>query len=107
MVCKSPYPEKFEPRDTSDYPSELFDLPNDPKLKSPLAPHETGGMLRVQRSGVPGRQLGNMFNISTAAAVDEMNRNISDEWDKDETGVPIHDGKLSKESAAKYLEEFQ
>lgn len=106
MVLKNPFkqPKRFEPRDTSDWPAELFTLPGHPALRSQLAPHETAGILRVHRAGTPGGKLAVLFKLPGVLLMRALQSALDQEGVAHQSGREIHDDTLTKKAAAEYLE---
>lgn len=65
--------------------------PNDPILKSSLAPHETAGVLRVQRSGKRGAELMKLMKIRGTVLIKQLQKAMDDEGEAHRAGRPIHD----------------
>ncbi|ASZ75500.1 helix-turn-helix DNA binding protein [Mycobacterium phage Kimona] len=66
--------------------------PNHPQLKSPLAPHETGAVLRAHRAGFSGYWITRTFRMSPAEVMSSIRRQITAENDAHRRGVAIYDG---------------
>lgn len=85
-------------RDTSGWPSELFELPNHRLLKSPYAPHETAAVLRCLRGGNTGQKLFNIFKRSYKGSQlsDAIQRALDLETRAQTAGREICDGSVAK-----------
>jgi len=70
--------------------------PNHPMLKSPLAPHETAGVLRMQRAGWPGKQIAKLLNLGGIALMESIQAGIDAEGEANRLGRPIHDAVITK-----------
>lgn len=70
--------------------------PNDVRLKSKYAPHETGGVLRMQRVGFTGSEMTKMFRVSPAKLMSDIRNQLNAEDDASKRNKPIHDGSKSK-----------
>ncbi|QBP31086.1 hypothetical protein SEA_REFUGE_68 [Mycobacterium phage Refuge] len=68
--------------------------PNDPMLKSAYAPHETAGVLRMQRAGHQGADIMKILKIKASALTKQFSKAIDAEQEAHERGRPIHDAKI-------------
>lgn len=69
--------------------------PNDPILKSPLAPHETAGVLRIHRAGHKGADIMKMFKLRGTRLMKQMQRAMDDESRAHAAGLKIHDALIT------------
>ena len=69
--------------------------PNDPMLKSSLAPHETGGVLRMHRAGKTGAELMKLLRLRGTKLMDQMQRAMDAESAAHRAGRPIHDALIN------------
>lgn len=72
--------------------------PNDPILKSPLAPHETRATLRMHRAGWPGGEILNALNLSGSRLINSLRDAMTEEGNAHQAGRPIHDKTARKGS---------
>ncbi|AOT25424.1 helix-turn-helix DNA binding domain protein [Mycobacterium phage BabyRay] len=70
--------------------------PNHPSLKSPLAPHETGAVLRAQRAGFSGQWITKNFGLRPSTLMTQMRKEMDYETKAHTQGRPIYDGQTSK-----------
>ncbi|AVR57050.1 hypothetical protein PBI_PUPPY_68 [Mycobacterium phage Puppy] len=70
--------------------------PNHPQLKSPLAPHETGAVLRAHRAGFSGAWIAKNFKMSPNRIMKDLRTQMGDENTAHAQGRPIYDGQTSK-----------
>lgn len=70
--------------------------PNDPILRSPLAPHESRATLRMHRAGWPGNEIMKKLNLKGTQLMQSLREAMSDEGDAHRSGRPIHDGTVEK-----------
>ncbi|BBX09461.1 hypothetical protein [Mycolicibacterium aichiense] len=68
--------------------------PNHPMLRSPLAPHETAGVLRVHRAGFKGPDILKLLKMRATRLSRELERAISAEQEAAHQGRKIHDAKI-------------
>ncbi|QGJ94835.1 hypothetical protein SEA_BLINN1_75 [Mycobacterium phage Blinn1] len=73
--------------------------PNDPILKSPYAPHETGGVLRIHRSGYRGSQVMKILKLRGTKLMKQMQKALDDETRASAQGRPIHDAAIDPKLA--------
>lgn len=66
--------------------------PNDPILKSNLAPHETRATMRMHRAGWPGGEIVKVLKIKGTALVESMKQAMEEEGIAHRSNLPIHDG---------------
>ncbi|AHG23856.1 hypothetical protein CH25_gp30 [Mycobacterium phage EagleEye] len=66
--------------------------PNHPSLRSPIAPHETGGLLRIRRSGATAKDMLKLFKIGPQALANSFNKAMANENDAAHAGRDIYDG---------------
>ncbi|ALA48171.1 hypothetical protein AU152_gp58 [Mycobacterium phage Phlei] len=65
--------------------------PDDPMLKSPLAPHETAAVLRMQRAGFSGMETMSLLNMRATQLMGAVKKAMDDEQRAFNAGIPIHD----------------
>jgi hypothetical protein len=71
--------------------------PNDPLLKSPDAPHETAGTLRIHRVGYRGQALQALFPRRFGTElVRQIQRGLEQEGDAYARRLPIHDATVTE-----------
>lgn len=68
---------------------------DDPILKSPLAPHETAGVLRAHRAGHQGSKLMKMLNLRGMRLMNEMKKAMDAESEAGKAGRPIYDALIN------------
>lgn len=59
-------------------------------------PHETAGVLRMHRAGMPGPLIAKTLGMSSRQLVDEIRLALEDELEATRKGLPIHDAKITK-----------
>ncbi|QJD52196.1 hypothetical protein PBI_JF4_65 [Mycobacterium phage JF4] len=70
--------------------------PNHPSLQSPLAPHETGAVLRAHRAGFSGAWIAKNYGMRPPAVMAAMRSQMDDETKAHTQGRPIYDGESTK-----------
>lgn len=95
-MMKTPDPRQVPERDTSDWPQELFDLPNDPLLTADDAPHEVNGTMRAWRAGHSPQALPGLLKMSSFGVHYAMNKALGDEKAAEYLGLEIHDALIEK-----------
>jgi len=68
--------------------------PNHPSLRSPQAPHETAGVLRMRRNGYNGAQILKLIKLRGTRLVNQMQRAMDAEQAAHRAGRPIHDARI-------------
>lgn len=69
--------------------------PNDPLLAAPAA-HETAGVLRMQRAGIPGPEIMRMLNLRGTELMKQLQRGLDQETIAHQRGLPIYDERMPK-----------
>lgn len=104
MSATTPDPRHVPDRDTSEWPKDCWELPNDPMLGSAeWAPHETAGVMRMVRAGIRGTAVAETLGAKQADVVESLENCIGDEKAAAYIGVPIHDAILTHQKAIDYL----
>ncbi|AXH46805.1 helix-turn-helix DNA-binding domain protein [Mycobacterium phage Acolyte] len=70
--------------------------PNHPSLKSPIAPHETAGVLRMHRAGYKGADIMKILKLRGTRLMSQMQRALDEETRAGHAGRPIHDGLIKR-----------
>lgn len=70
--------------------------PNATELRSPEAPHETGGVLRMHRNGMKGSEIMKTLRLKGTALMVQMSDDLDAESDAKEVGVDIHDAVIRR-----------
>ncbi|KRD08772.1 hypothetical protein ASE48_08580 [Mycobacterium sp. Root265] len=71
--------------------------PNHKTLKYRWAPHETAGVLRMQRAGYKGKQILDMFpRLKGTKLMRELQNAMDAESTANEARRPIHDARISR-----------
>lgn len=70
--------------------------PHSPFWKSPLAPHETAGVLRMQRAGWPGGKIMAMFRLTGTKLMDQIQNELDREGEASRRDVPVYDAQMPK-----------
>ena len=83
-------PEQYGPDNPRDWD------PNHKSLLSPMAPHETAGVLRVHRAGYKGSELIKVLNMRGTQMMNALRRAMDCEGIASSRGVPIHDAVFKK-----------
>ncbi|AMQ66905.1 hypothetical protein PBI_MCFLY_71 [Mycobacterium phage McFly] len=73
--------------------------PNDPILKSPYAPHETGGVLRIHRSGYKGAQVMKILKLRGTKVHHQMQKALDAETRATTQGRAIYDAAIDPKRA--------
>lgn len=73
--------------------------PNHRLLKSPLAPHETAGIMRAYRAGRRGPELMKILKLRGTALMNQMQRAMDQERAASDRGVAIYDAAIDPEKA--------
>jgi len=68
---------------------------DDPILKSPLAPHETAGVLRFHRAGHKGAEIMKLFKLRGTKLMKLMQKAMDDEGAAARANRPIHDALIN------------
>ncbi|ASZ75236.1 hypothetical protein PBI_MISSWHITE_70 [Mycobacterium phage MissWhite] len=68
--------------------------PDHPMLKSPLAPHEAAGVLRMRRNGYKGAQIMKLLKLRGTRLMNQMQRAMDAEQVAHRAGRPIHDARI-------------
>ena len=106
MSTTTPDPGHTHTRDTSGWPGDCWELPNDPLLKDDAwAPHETVGVMRMVCAGIRGTDVVKTLNAKQADVVASLENCIGDATAAVYIGVPIHDAILTHQEAVDYLVE--
>lgn len=71
--------------------------PNHQLLKSPQAPHETAGVLRMQRAGYPGAEMMKTLKVRATSLVKQLQNAMEEENKAHQAGRPIHDALIAPE----------
>ncbi|AAC18509.1 hypothetical protein SEA_LAKES_74 [Mycobacterium phage Lakes] len=71
--------------------------PNDPKLKSPYAPHETAAVLRMHRVGFKGAHTMKLLKLRGTQLMNQIQRAMDAEQAAHRAGRPIHDAGVVKQ----------
>ncbi|WP_157931295.1 hypothetical protein [Mycobacteroides abscessus] len=95
-MMTTPDPRQVPERDTSDWPRELFDLPNDPLLTADGAPHEVNGTMRAWRAGHAPGALPSLLKKTSFDVHLQLNRGIQDEKAAEYIGLAIYDSPIEK-----------
>ena len=104
MSTTTPDPRHTPTRDTSGWPKDCWELPNDPLLEDGVwTPHETAGVMRMVRAGIRGTDVAKTLNAKQADVVASLENCIGDEKVAAYIGVPIHDAILTHQKAIDYL----
>ncbi|QGJ89771.1 hypothetical protein SEA_SUPERCHUNK_72 [Mycobacterium phage Superchunk] len=69
--------------------------PNHISLKSPLAPHETAGVLRIKRTGMSGPDMMKMLKLRGTRLMTQIQRAMDQETDAHRRHLPIHDALIA------------
>lgn len=71
--------------------------PDHPLLKDPNAPHETNGVMRIYRAGIPAARISRLLGWAGTRKLEEaMNRALAEEYDAKQRGAVIYDGLIAK-----------
>ncbi|QJD52536.1 hypothetical protein PBI_AN9_74 [Mycobacterium phage AN9] len=70
--------------------------PNDPKLKSPYAPHETAAVLRMNRAGFKGAHTMKLLRLRGTQLMNQIQRAMDVEQAAHRARRPIHDARVVK-----------
>lgn len=65
--------------------------PDSPLLKSPMAPHETAAVLRMQRAGYPGSSIMKTLKLRGTALMNQMQKALNEETRASGHGRDVHD----------------
>lgn len=68
--------------------------PSHETLRSLDAPHETGGLLRMYRSGFGGKHMMRVLRMRGPEVMIELRHNLDAESEATEADVPIHDEQI-------------
>lgn len=68
-------------------------------LQSPTAPHETAGVLRIYRTGMPGGDIAKLFRYRGLKLMRLMQRAVDEEQRAFQMDRPIHDAFMPKETS--------
>lgn len=71
-----------------------------PALSSPLAPHETAGVLRLNRAGYLGTEIMELTGMRATVLVAALQQAMEDENEAHRQGRPIHDSLIEEEKSA-------
>ena len=69
--------------------------PNDPMLKSSLAPHETVGVLRMHRAGYKGAETMKLLRLRGTQLMRSLQKAMDEETEAHRAGRPIHDALIN------------
>ena len=83
-------PDEFSPENPRDW------NPNHQLLKSPQAPHETIGVLRLQRAGYDAKESMKILKMKGTQFVKELKKGLDEETDAHDRGCLIVDGRIKK-----------
>jgi hypothetical protein len=70
--------------------------PNDPILRSPMAPHETRATLRLKQNGWPGDDIRKMLNMGATKLIASLKEGMNEETDAQVAGRQIVGGTVEK-----------
>jgi hypothetical protein len=70
--------------------------PNHQLLKSPQAPHETAGFLRMHRAGYKGADIMKMFKLRGTQMQRQMQKALDDETQASDRRRDIHDALIKR-----------
>ena len=70
--------------------------PNHQSLKSQYAPHETAGVLRMQRAGYPSKEIAKILGLKGLDLMNTLQTAIDAEAIASRRGVQIHDAMVDK-----------
>ncbi|AHB29863.1 hypothetical protein SEA_KOKO_74 [Mycobacterium phage Koko] len=70
--------------------------PNDPILRSPLAPHETAGVLRMHRNGLRGAEVMKILGLRGTKMHHQMQRALDAENAASYSGRPVHNAGIHR-----------
>jgi hypothetical protein len=82
--------------DDIDFTPEYDWNPNDPILKSALAPHETAGTLRIHRTNMPGPKIMELLKLKGTELMRSLQKAMTDEGQAARKGIPIHDARVPR-----------
>lgn len=71
-----------------------------PSLSSPLAPHETAGVLRTSRAGYLGNEIMEMTGMRATVLVAALQKAMDDEGNAHRQGRQIYDSLIEEEKSA-------
>ncbi|AXH48840.1 hypothetical protein SEA_STEAMY_66 [Mycobacterium phage Steamy] len=74
--------------------------PNHLTLSSPLAPHETSGLLRMHRAGHSGEQIMKTLKVRAADFTRQFSKALDAEQAAHDQGRPIYDAKIKSRPRA-------
>ncbi|QJD50274.1 hypothetical protein SEA_IWOKEUPLIKEDIS_71 [Mycobacterium phage Iwokeuplikedis] len=60
-------------------------------LRSPMAPHESAGVLRMHRAGYKGKDIMKTLKLRGTKLMTQMSKAMDDEQSAARAGRPIHD----------------
>ena len=70
--------------------------PNDPMLRSPLAPHESRATMRMHRAGWPGPEIAKALKLKGTQLMHSLQQAIDEEGIANRQRRPIHDSAVPK-----------